>query len=75
MMAMGRERTAPAGPPAQETDMSELRRIQEARAAERDDGNEEERRLKALENIADALEGIRQDLTAIASLLPERVRP
>lgn len=32
----------------------------------------EKRRLKALEDIADALEGIRQELTGLASNFPRR---
>jgi hypothetical protein len=57
------------GQTSEEWSMSDLKRIQEARTAERNDANEEERRLKALEDIADALEGIRQDLKLITDLL------
>jgi hypothetical protein len=47
-------------------DMSDLRKITEERKAERESSyGVEKRKLKALEDIADALEGIRQELTGL----------
>jgi hypothetical protein len=45
--------------------MSDLRKITESRKAERESSyGVDKRKLKAIEDIADALEGIRQDLDA-----------
>jgi hypothetical protein len=53
--------------------MSDLRKITEGRKAERESSyGAEKRKLKALEDIADALEGIRQDLTGLAANLPQQ---
>ena len=48
--------------------MSDLKKIAEERKTERESSyGAEKRKLKALEDIADALEGIRQDLTGLAA--------
>jgi hypothetical protein len=53
--------------------MSDLRKITEGRKMERESSyGAEKRKLKALEDIADALEGIRQDLTGLAVNLPQQ---
>jgi hypothetical protein len=53
--------------------MSDLRKITEGRKTERESSyGAEKRKLKALEDIADALEGIRQDLTGLAVNLPQQ---
>ena len=47
-------------------DMSDLRKITEERKAERESSyGVEKRKLRALEDIADALEGIRQELNGL----------
>jgi hypothetical protein len=51
--------------------MSDLRKITEGRKTERESSyGPDKRKLKALEDIADALEGIRQDLTELAASFP-----
>jgi hypothetical protein len=51
--------------------MSDLRKITEGRKAERESSyGPDKRKLKALEDIADALEGIRQDLAELAASFP-----
>jgi septum formation inhibitor-activating ATPase MinD len=50
--------------------MSDMKKIIEARNPGRNAvNNPEKRQLKALEDIADALEGIRQDLTTLPTAL------
>ena len=54
-------------------DMSDLTKITEGRKAERESSyGPDKRKLKALEDIADALEGIRQDLTGLAANFPQQ---
>ena len=59
--------------------MSDLRKITEERKAERESSyGVEKRKLGTLEDIADALEGIRQDLTALPEVFAasfQRVLP
>jgi len=51
--------------------MSDMKRIIDARKAERDATVQAEwRKVAAAEQTADALEGIRQDLTALVAMLP-----
>jgi hypothetical protein len=58
--------TAAHKPTLEGPDMSDLRKITEERKAERESSyGVEKRKLRALEDIADALEGIRQDLTGL----------
>jgi hypothetical protein len=53
--------------------MSDMRKITEERKAERESSyGVEKRKLKALEDIADALEGIRQELTGLAANFPQQ---
>jgi hypothetical protein len=53
--------------------MSDLKIITEGRKAERESSyGVEKRKLRALEDIADALEGIRQDLTGLAANFPQQ---
>jgi hypothetical protein len=50
--------------------MSDLKKITEARKTERESSyGVDKRKLKALEDIADALEGIRQDLAGLPQAL------
>jgi hypothetical protein len=56
--------------------MSDLKQITEARKVERDSSyGVDKRKLKALEDIADALEGIRQDLAALAANVSQQGAP
>ena len=56
--------------------MSDMKKIIEARNPGRNAiGSHEKRQLKALEDIADALEGIRQDLTGLAANFPQPRSP
>ena|ERR1700691_5221974 len=58
--------TAAHKPTLEGPDMSDLRKITEERKAERESSyGVEKRKLRALEDIADALEGIRQELTGL----------
>lgn len=55
--------------------MSDISRITQARKAERDaTADPAFRQAKALEELADAAEGIRQDLTVVASMLPQLIQ-
>jgi hypothetical protein len=52
--------------------MSDLRKITDERKVERESSyGPDKRKLKALEDIADALEGIRRDLTSLAANFPQ----
>jgi hypothetical protein len=63
--------TAAHKPFLEDPDMSDLRKITEERKVERESSyGIEKRKLGTLEDIADALEGIRQDLTALPEVFP-----
>jgi ABC-type transporter Mla subunit MlaD len=51
--------------------MSDLRRIIADKQATRGQATPEQRQLKALEEISDSLEGIRQDVTALSTALAD----
>ena len=55
-------------PTAENSDMSDLKKITEDRKVERESSyGVDKRKLRALEDIADALEGIRRDLTSLVA--------
>lgn len=50
--------------------MSDLRKIRESKLEEREPKTLERRQILALEDMADAIEGIRQDLAGLVQMLP-----
>jgi hypothetical protein len=65
----------PLEPTLEGPDMSDLKKTTEARKSERESSyGVDKRKLKALEDIADALEGIRQDLSGLPEALAETLQ-
>jgi hypothetical protein len=54
--------------------MSDIHRINEARRERRENALSEPRHLQALEDAADALEGIRQDLTELLTYAKDLIQ-
>lgn len=50
--------------------MSDLRKIRESKLEEREPKTLARRQILALEDMADAIEGIRQDLAGLVQMLP-----
>ena len=55
--------------------MSDLRKIRESKLDEREPKTLERRQILALEDMADAIEGIRQDIAGLVQMLPILMKP